>query len=70
MKNGEKLAPIEIKSLVSYISNGEHVLYVTEKNQTYMISFDASVIAKYLEEVREIFLEKDGSTYAYFSRPL
>ncbi len=54
----------------SYISNGSHFLYVTEKNGIKKIIHDMEVVSRDLTEVREIFLEEDGGSYAYFGRPI
>ena len=54
----------------SYISNGSHFLYIIEKNGIKKVVHDMEVVSRDLTEVREVFLEEDGWSYAYFGRPL
>jgi hypothetical protein len=55
----------------SYVSNGAHSLYVTKENATMDIHLDTSRVSRGLQDVREVFLEKNGGgSYAYFGKPV
>lgn len=55
----------------SYISNGAHSLYVTKENSNMEIHLDTSRVSRGLQDVREVFLEKNGgASYAYFGKPV
>ena len=56
--------------LGTYTSNGSHFLWVQKKNGLNHVIYDGKTVWRDLEEVRELFLEKDGWSYAYFGRPL
>jgi hypothetical protein len=54
----------------SYISNGAHSLFVTEKEGIKKVIHDMEVVSRDLQEVRETFIEEDGGSYTYFGRPI
>lgn len=54
----------------SYQSNGSHFIYTVREWDIYRIVYDGIFISGKYEEIREIFLEKSGNSYAFFGRPL
>jgi hypothetical protein len=71
IKNGETIETMRINYILgTYKSNGSHFVYVIGKEGWYKIVYDWSIIQGEFEEVREIFLEKNGNSYGYFARPL
>jgi hypothetical protein len=52
----------------SWKSNGSHSIYITDTDGIKRVVYDGVSIGKELSEVREIFLEKSGNTYAFFAR--
>ncbi len=54
----------------SYQSNGSHSVYKIRKEGAYLLAYDGEILTQSYDEIREIFLEKNGGYYAYFARPL
>ncbi len=54
----------------SYISNGSHFLYSVEEKGIKKVVHDMEITSRDLSEIREVFLEEDGGSYAYFGRPI
>lgn len=53
----------------SWKSNGSHSIYVAKNGDIWNIIYDGVSIGKEFDEVREVFLEKNGNSYAFFARP-
>lgn len=71
IKNGVRIEQI----LPGYVagtfqSNGSHTIYVNDDGKTKTVIYDGGALKNQFEEVREIFLEKSGNSYAFFARPL
>lgn len=71
IKNGVR-ADIPVHQLIqeTYISNWSHSLYATETDSIKRMVYDGAVLKNQFEEIREVFLERNGSSYAFFARPL
>lgn len=69
-KNGDMVMSVDKKELRWFLSNGDNSLVLIERNGLFFLFFNNTLVGKDLEEVREIFLEKEWSTYAFFGRPL
>jgi hypothetical protein len=54
----------------SWKSNGSNFISLEKKENIYRINFNGGILPKELEEVRELFLEENGGSYAYFARPI
>lgn len=55
----------------TYTSNGAHSIYATKEKENIEVHLDSSRISRWLSEVREVFLEKNGGgSYAYFWKPV
>ena len=50
----------------SFMWNGSHFLFITEKDGIKKVYHDMLTVSRDLQEVRESFLEKDWGSYAYF----
>lgn len=50
--------------------NGSDSIYAIEQDGVIKLIYNGSIIDKKFDEVREIFLEENGTGYAYFWRPL
>lgn len=71
IKNGEKIGTLPADYITwSYQSNGTIYSYNVWKNNSLWIVINGQEIDKKYEEIRDIFLEDDGYSYAYFARPL
>ncbi len=71
IKNGKDIETIQDwYQTWSYQSNGSHSIYATEKDTIKTIIYDWAPLQKRFSEVREIFLEKSGNSYAYFAKPV
>lgn len=70
LKNGEFVESIKDDYIPwSYRSNGSHGIYtIRDVGNTLKVIYDGTVVASNLAEVREVFLEKSGNSYAYFGR--
>lgn len=53
----------------SWQSNGSHSIYITDDTDIKRVIYDGVSIGREFDEVREIFLEKNGNSYAFFARP-
>jgi hypothetical protein len=51
-------------------TNGTHWIYGINQNGIKHIVYDDTILPGELSEIREIFLENGGSSYAFFGRPL
>ncbi len=54
----------------SYRSNGSHTIFVVEKWGVKKVVYDLEPVSRDLQNVREVFLEADGTSYAYFGQPI
>ena len=54
----------------SYKSNWSHSIFVTETWGIKKVVYDLESVSRDLQDIREIFLEADGSSYAYFGQPI
>lgn len=54
----------------SYISNWSHFAYITKDDGVYKMVYDGEYINGKYDQIREIFLEKSGNSYAYFGLPI
>lgn len=71
IKNGETVDIIPKEYLSeSFTSNGSEYFYTIMKENVMSIVINGYQWEKKYEEVRDVFLEEDGYSYAYFARPL
>lgn len=70
-KNNEKIHTI-LDGLIekSYQSNGEHFFYARTRSDSIEAWYDGNKIQTKLDEVREVYLSRDGGAYGFFGRPL
>ncbi len=69
VKNGKTLWKVDPWYITgSYISNGSHSIYRTKESDRENIIYDGQSIEKWYEDIREVFLEKNGWSYSYFAR--
>ncbi len=54
----------------SYQSNGSHSIYTITRMNRYQIVTDGDILSNSYDDIREVFLEKNGGSYAYFAKPL
>lgn len=54
----------------TWTSNGSHYFYLDKKQNHYRVNYDGEIVSKDLDEVREVFLDENGGSYAYFGRPV
>lgn len=54
----------------STLSNGIHSLLISQEKWVKNVLYDGTTTDKDLQEIRERFLARDGSSYAYFGKPL
>ena len=72
VKNGEYHAPFPNEWLSgSYISNWVNSAFITKDSHGIKkVAFNTEIVSRDLEEIRELFLEEEGSSYAYFGKPI
>lgn len=71
VKNGKSIWNIEAGyQSGSYISNGSHNIYNISKDGQKKIVYDGQILPTGYDDIREIFLEKNGGYYAYFAKPI
>ncbi len=71
MKNGirtEKLSSGYIDGTLNM--NGTESIYAAEHDNTIELIHNGSILDRKFDEIREIFLDRDGGGYVYFGRPL
>lgn len=54
----------------SWQSNWSHSIYIIEDQDKKQVIYDGVSVWQVFEEVREVFLEKSGNSYAFFARPI
>jgi hypothetical protein len=54
----------------SWKNNGSHSIYITLENDIQRVIYDGVSTGKEFGEVREVFLERWGNSYAFFARPI
>lgn len=54
----------------SYQSNGSNYIYTVHRDGAYSLVYNGETIPQSYDEIREVFLEKNGGYYAYFARPI
>jgi hypothetical protein len=71
VKNGMPLWQIQPGYISgSYQSNGSHSLYKVQRENAYVLIYDGEALPQSYDDIREIFIEKNGGYYAYFARPI
>lgn len=71
VKNNEIITRLDSSYISgSYISNGSHSIYQTTSEWSKRVVVDGQVLPGKYDEIREVFLEKNGGYYAYFAKPV
>ncbi len=71
VKNGKLVSFVHPKYMTgSYRSNGSHSIYTASGASWYQVVIDSEMLPVYYDDIREVFLEKNGASYAYFAKPL
>lgn len=71
MKNGTKIEQIGKGYIEGTLRmNGTERIYAVERNNVIELIFNWAIIDRKFDEIREVFLDHDGSGYSYFGRPL
>jgi len=61
VKNGIPIWQIEPGYISgSYRSNGSHSIYKIQKENAYILIYDGEALPQKYDEIREVFLEKNG----------
>lgn len=71
IKNGVKIEKILTGFIENSIKmNGMNSMYAIEQDWYIWLVYNGVLINRKFDEIREIFLDKDGDGYVYFGRPL
>lgn len=71
VKNGVKIQNIETGYISGSIRmNGTDSIYTIERDGIIEIVHNGSILDRKFDEIREIWLDTDGTGYVYFGRPL
>jgi hypothetical protein len=71
MKNGIQVHTVYTGFMSgSYRSNGTHWIYTFDGEKSLQVVYDDTLLDNHFDEVREVFLSKDGGSYGFFGRPL
>ena len=71
MKNGTKIEQIGTGYIQKTLRmNGTERIYAVERNNVIELIYNGVFIDRKFDEIREIFLDRDGGGFAYFGRPL
>jgi hypothetical protein len=71
MKNGVKIEQIASGYIEGTLRmNGTDSLYAIEKDGAVELIHNGTILDRKFDEIREVYLDTDGSGYVYFGRPL